>query len=80
MAKEKDEKGVETPQEEPKKKKSKFLIIIIAVVVLLAGGAGAYFFVFSKVKEGDKKEVTKEASGVNFAFEPFVVNLMDLFN
>jgi flagellar FliL protein len=77
MAKEKDEKGVETPQEEPKKKKSKFLIIIIAVVVLLAGGAGAYFFVFSKVKEGDKKEVTKEASGVNFAFEPFVVNLMD---
>ena len=76
MAKEKVEQENETPQEKPKKK-SKLLIIIIAVVVLLAGAAGAYFFVFKGKEGADKKETIKESSGVNFAFEPFVVNLMD---
>ena len=63
-----------------KKKKGKLLIIIIAVVVLLAGGAGAYFFLLNKGGEKDKVNSTKEAKdaqGVNFALEPFVVNLVD---
>lgn len=81
MAKEKEAKEQEQISEgSVKKKKGKLLIIIIAVVVLLAGGAGAYFFVFKG--EGEKKETntkkeSKEGTGVNFSFEPFVVNLMD---
>ncbi len=81
MAKENVEKETtEVPEEAPKKKKGKLLVIIIAAIVLLAGGAGAYFFLFGKKQEGGKGESSKqvqEASGVNFSFEPFVVNLMD---
>jgi flagellar FliL protein len=82
MAKERVEKeAIETPEEVPKKKKGKLLIILLAVIVLLAGVAvGAYFFLFSKNQEGEKavfSKKTQEASGVNFSFEPFVVNLMD---
>ncbi|GAB6183150.1 flagellar basal body-associated FliL family protein [Thermodesulfovibrio hydrogeniphilus] len=79
MAKEKNEEQEQAPAPE-KKKKGKLLIIIIAVVVLLAGGAGAYFFLLNKGGEKDKAHATKEskeAQGVNFALEPFVVNLMD---
>lgn len=81
MAKEKVEnEATETSEQAPKKKKGKLLIIIIAAVVLLAGGASAYFFLFAKKTDegkGDSSKQTKEASGVNFSFEPFVVNLMD---
>ncbi len=66
--------------EAPKKKGGKFLIIIIAVVVLLGGAAGAYFFLLDKGAEKDKgttAKESKEAQGVNFPLEPFVVNLMD---
>ncbi len=79
MAKEKNEGQEQAPASE-KKKKGKLLIIIIAVVVLLAGGAGAYFFLLNKAGEKDKAHTTKEskeAQGVNFALEPFVVNLVD---
>ncbi len=79
MAKEKNEGQEQAPASE-KKKKGKLLIIIIAVVVLLAGGAGAYFFLLNKAGEKDKAHTTKESKetqGVNFAIEPFVVNLVD---
>lgn len=81
MPKEKVEnEATEAPEQAPKKKKGKLLIIIIAAVVLLVGGASAYFFLFAKkTDEGrdDSAKQTKEASGVNFSFDPFVVNLMD---
>lgn len=65
-------------QAEKPKKKSKLLIIIVALVVLLGGAAGAYFFLLSKPASQQTKTATeKESQGVNFALEPFVVNLMD---
>lgn len=84
MAKEKDAKiegGEEAQKPAPTKKKGKLLIIIIiAAVVLLAGAGGAYFLLFSKGSEKEKTtqaKDSKEAQGVNFPLEPFVVNLMD---
>lgn len=82
MAKEKAPKeNVEQAPEGGKKKGKKLLIIIIALVVLLAGGATAYFFVFKggggEKKEASAKKESKDVTGVNFSFEPFVVNLMD---
>lgn len=79
MAKEKnkqEEAEAQVPQEGKKKKGKLLLIVVLAAVVLVGGAAGAYFFVFSKGGDGSKKEATK-AEGVNFALEPFVVNLMD---
>jgi len=64
-------------QPEPPKKKGKLLIIIIAAVVLLAGAGGAYFFLTGKSTQQGKSSTPKESHGVNFALEPFVVNLMD---
>lgn len=83
MAKEKAQKAeVQEPQEGGKKKGKKLiLLIIIALVVLGAGAGAAYFFVLKggggEKKEAQAKKETKEATGVNFSFEPFVVNLMD---
>jgi flagellar FliL protein len=80
MAKEKDkleEPEAETPEEAKKpKKKGKLLIIaIIAFAVLAGGAAGAYFLFFSK--GGQQGKEAKEVNGVNFALEPFVVNVID---
>lgn len=80
MAKEKTEnEAKEASEATPGKKKGKLLIIIIAAIVLIAAGAGAYFFVFSKKTDnkGEASKQSKETSGVNFSFDPFVVNLMD---
>lgn len=79
--KEKEEKPEEGQEAEEGKKKSskKMLIIIVAVVVLLiGGGAAAYFLVLNKPKDEkvEKKDVKTE-EGVNFALDPFVVNLSD---
>ncbi|MGC8938579.1 MAG: flagellar basal body-associated FliL family protein, partial [Thermodesulfovibrio sp.] len=64
-------------QPEKPKKKSKFLFLIIAIV-LVGGAAGAYFFLLDKGKGTEHtKSSTAESQGVNFALEPFVVNLMD---
>lgn len=81
MAKEKKEKPEEEPEAEEGKKKGskKMLFIIIAVAILLiGGGATTYFLVLSKPKEEktEKKEA-KQEEGVNFALDPFVVNLTD---
>jgi flagellar FliL protein len=83
MAKEKDkleEPEAETPEEAKKpKKKGKLLIIaIIAFAVLAGGAAGAYFLFFSKgAQQGKEAKEVKEEHGVNFALEPFVVNVID---
>lgn len=86
MAKEKATKLEEEepqPKEQPEKpkKKTKFpLLIIIAALVLIAGAGGAYFFLTGKGVEHGKGSATKDAKevqGINFALEPFVVNLMD---
>lgn len=77
MAKNKKEETSEVQQQSKPKGKGKLLIILIAAVVVIAGGAAAsYFLLLSKPSSTETK--TKEASGgVNFALEPFVVNLMD---
>ncbi len=79
--KEKEEKPAEGEQSEDGKKKGskKLLIIIAAVVVLLiGGGAAAYFLVLSKPKdEKVEKKEAKQDEGINFALDPFVVNLTD---
>lgn len=83
MAKEKAPKENQEQAQEGGKKKGKklLLLIIIAVVVLVAGGGAAYFFVFKgggeKKENAQAKKESKDATGVNFSFEPFVVNLMD---
>ncbi|MCS7214534.1 MAG: flagellar basal body-associated protein FliL [Thermodesulfovibrio sp.] len=84
MAKEKtsklEEEGEKPKEAEKPKKKGKLLIIIIAAVVLLAGAGGAYFFFIGKSSEQSKNSAAKDqknAQGVNFALDPFVVNLMD---
>ncbi|HMK44336.1 MAG TPA: flagellar basal body-associated protein FliL [Dissulfurispiraceae bacterium] len=85
MAKEKEEKpeGEEQAEEGKKKGGKKMLIIIISaiVVVLIGGGAAAYFLVLNKPKEAKDTKVeakdTKQEEGVNFALDPFVVNLTD---
>ncbi|MCX7724520.1 MAG: flagellar basal body-associated FliL family protein [Thermodesulfovibrio sp.] len=64
----------------PKKKTKMLIIIVIAALVLIAGAAAAYFFLIGKAAQQDKAFTTKnskEVQGVNFALEPFVVNLMD---
>lgn len=65
--------------EKPKKKGKKLLLIVIALVVLIAGAGGAYFFLIDKGAQHGKSSAkdSKESQGVNFALEPFVVNLMD---
>ncbi|WP_353683472.1 flagellar basal body-associated protein FliL [Thermodesulfovibrio sp. 3907-1M] len=64
-------------QPEKPKKKSKLPLIIIAALVLIAGAAAAYFFILGKGDQHTKSATSKESQGVNFALEPFVVNLMD---
>ncbi|MEN2994891.1 MAG: flagellar basal body-associated protein FliL [Thermodesulfovibrio sp.] len=86
MAKEKASKieneGEQSKEQvaKPKKKTKMLIIIVIAVLVLMAGAAAAYFFLISKAGQQDKTftiKNSKEVQGVNFALEPFVVNLMD---
>ncbi len=83
MAKEKtaklEEEQSDTQQEKPKKKRKFSLIIIIAVIVLAVGAAGAYLLLVkgSTDKKGIIAKDSKNAITVNFALEPFVVNLMD---
>lgn len=86
MAKEKttkiEEEGDQSREQatKPKKKTKMLIIIVIAVLVLIAGAAAAYFFLIGKAAQQDKAFITKnskEVQGVNFALEPFVVNLMD---
>ncbi len=83
MAKEKtaklEEEQPETQQEKPKKKRKFSLIIIIAVVALAVGAAGTYFLLVKgdADKKGTVTKDSKNAITVNFALEPFVVNLMD---
>ncbi|HIJ59116.1 MAG TPA: flagellar basal body protein FliL [Nitrospirae bacterium] len=64
-----------------KKKSKKLLLIIIIVVVLAAAGGGTFFFLSKKSggeKAEEKKKEEKPIETVNFALDPFVVNLSDL--
>ncbi|MEN2986142.1 MAG: flagellar basal body-associated FliL family protein [Thermodesulfovibrionaceae bacterium] len=78
MANEKKGQTEETPETKDQSKgKKKLLIILIAAVIIVAAGATASYFLILNKPSSPTETKSKEIQGINFAFEPFVVNLMD---